>query len=266
MDLLKITGFSGLIKDYRLQKNISQLEVAFAMGWSEPSRLSRIEQGKVSNPSREFLEKLMIIMKLEEEEKNDLLLIGNYLPSSDEINSVKKIYQPFINNWPYPVVVLDFSWRIIDINIVHIKIYRVPKNLLEQIKKHQINLLEIVFDEDYMLNKEIKNKELVDWHIVLENMLIQFISSQKTRTKEDWYISLIKKMMSNKLFRELWQKAQLFKEVGIVRNFGLKKLLHPDDNNKRLEFTFFIEPLMIDPRFQIELHVPANKETFDYFK
>lgn len=40
----------GLLKDYRLQKNLSQLEIAFAMGWKEPSRLSRIEQGKIGNP------------------------------------------------------------------------------------------------------------------------------------------------------------------------------------------------------------------------
>jgi len=29
----------GLIKDYRLQKNISQIEIAFVLGWREPSRL-----------------------------------------------------------------------------------------------------------------------------------------------------------------------------------------------------------------------------------
>ena len=73
----------GYIKDLRLQKNISQLEIAFALGWKEPSRLSRIEQGKVGNPPRELIDKLIDAMTLSEEEKNQLLVIGNYLPTAD---------------------------------------------------------------------------------------------------------------------------------------------------------------------------------------
>jgi transcriptional regulator with XRE-family HTH domain len=255
----------GLIKDYRLQKNISQLEIAFAFGWSEPSRLSRIEQGKVNNPSREFLNKLISIMKLEEEEKNDLLLAGNYIPDLEEINKIKKISDPLINNWPYPAAVNDFTWRIISTNAIHNKIYRVSDGFLQKSKNYQINMLEILFDENYVLNKYLKGKELSEWHDFLIQMLTQFIYIQRSRTKDNWYISLIRKMMNNNLFKELWQKAQFTKKIGVIKDFGYKRLIHPNDNSKILEFYFFLESLMKDPRFQIELHVPANKETFDFF-
>jgi transcriptional regulator with XRE-family HTH domain len=256
----------GLIKDYRLQKNISQLEIAFAMGWSEPSRLSRIEQGKVNNPPREFLDKIIKIMKLEEKEKNELLLAGNYLPTIEDINIAKKAYNPFIKNWLYPASICDFSWRIIDTNDIHNTIYCFTNSQLQKIKNYQVNILEILFDENYILNKYLKNKESDEWHIFLIYMLSQFKLIQKSRMKDLWYVSLLKKMMNNDLFKNSWQKAQFIPNSGIMKDFGLKKLINPDYKSKRLEFFFFLEPLIIDPRFQIELHIPANKETFDYFK
>src|SRR3989344_2012364 len=103
----------GLLKDYRLQYNISQLEVALAMGWKETSRLSRIEQGKIFKPTRELLERIMDAMRLKEEEKNQLLYIGNYLPTRKEIEKIQKIALSIIEKVPYPVTVFDFSWRII---------------------------------------------------------------------------------------------------------------------------------------------------------
>ena len=60
----------GLIKDYRLQKGISQLDIAFSLGWKETSRLSRIEQGRTEKPDRELLDKIIRALNLEEEEKN----------------------------------------------------------------------------------------------------------------------------------------------------------------------------------------------------
>src|SRR3990167_7521054 len=99
----------GYIKDYRLQKNISQLEIAFALGWKEPSRLSRIEQGRVGNPERKMMDRIIAALKLSEEEKNDLLFAGNYLPTNEEIREIRKKIDSTIEKWLYPVIVYDFS-------------------------------------------------------------------------------------------------------------------------------------------------------------
>ena len=48
--------------------------------------------------------------------------------------------------------------------------------------------------------------------------------------------------------------------------FGNKKVVNPKDHFKRLEFNVFLEPMMHDPRFYIDMQVPNNKETFEYFK
>ena len=241
----------GLIKDYRLQKNISQMEIAFAFGWSEPSRLSRIEQGKVANPSREFIDRLITVMKLEEDEKNQLLLTGNYLPNDNEIAKVISEVMLFLRQWPYPAVVFDFSWRIIEENDIFKKVF-----YLEE-KRSCKYILENLFDSNFPQNKYLKGEEREQWHKYLVKLIAQYQYIQKTRTKEKWYIKHIKRMMNNDLFKELWQKAQLTKEMDIVGNFGRKSIITPGDK-QRTNYYFFVLPILKDPRFQIELFMPSK--------
>ena len=73
-------------------------------------------------------------------------------------------------------------------------------------------------------------------------------------------------MMTNQLFKTLWQKIQFEKNSSVIQNFGNKKVVNPKDHFKRLEFNVFLEPMMHDPRFYIDMQVPNNKETFEYFK
>ena len=78
-------SFGGLLKDFRIRKDLSQRDVAYAMGWSEPSRLSRIEQGKTKKPTRENVHQLFEAMRLSKIERNKLLLAGGYLPTEEEL-------------------------------------------------------------------------------------------------------------------------------------------------------------------------------------
>src|SRR5258708_30374415 len=115
----------GLIKDYRTQKGISQLDISFALGWKEPSRLSRIEQGKTEKPPRELIDKIIHAIGLEEEEKNILLLTGGYLPTDEEIEKIKQETHNVLEEWLYPATLSDFSWRAITSNHHHTNIYNI---------------------------------------------------------------------------------------------------------------------------------------------
>ncbi len=256
----------GLIKDYRLQKNISQMEVAFSLGWNETSRLSRIEQGRVKNPSREMIDLLCQAIKLDEEEKNRLLLAGNYLPTNNEVQEARKVWGIIIHKWQYPAIIYDFSWRVIDMNKKALDVYIIPEKFVQRAKSEYLNRLEIIFDPDFMQNKYLKGTDLEIWHSFLTKLLFQFQYLQKSRTKEDWFINLIKRMMNNDLFKTIWQRVQFSQDDSIIQNYGRKKLVHPKDHTKRLDLHIFLEPLMKDPRFYMDLQLPANKETFEYFQ
>jgi transcriptional regulator with XRE-family HTH domain len=256
----------GLIKDYRLQKNISQLEIAFALGWKEPSRLSRIEQGRVEKPKRELVEKIMDIMHLKIEERNYLLYIGNYVPTDEDIKTMIKKVEHKIQQWPYPAEILDFTWRVVYDNENSRKIYNVKKlfgRITEEVKP---NVLEILFHPKLMQDFNLKEEELHYWKEYLSQIITHFNYSQRLRTKEKFYINLIQKLMANKLFVELWQKAQTMEINDIATNYGIKRFINPKKKNSSLNFRFFVVPMYKDPRFDIEFHVPADKETAEFFE
>ena len=254
----------GLIKDYRLQKNISQLEVVFALGWKEPSRLSRIEQGRVGNPSREFIDKLITVLKLSEEEKNELLYTGNYLPTEEEISKIREKVDPLIRKWPYPIIVYDFSWRVVHINKISSYIYQFDQIMGEKISESLPNILEVIFHPN---NHYLKGMKLTQLHNFLMTIILQFKSIQRTRTKGTWYINLIRKMMNDDLFRRLWKESdKVQEEEKPIDIYERLSVIHNGNAIEPLNFHFFSLPLLKDRRFYIEYYIPADMETMRYFK
>lgn len=255
----------GLLKDYRLQKNLSQLEIAFNMGWKEPSRLSRIEQGKINKPARELLDKLIEIMKLKEEEKNNLLYAGNYLPTEEEIEKIRLETDPLIKNWKYPAYVIDFSWRLLHWNEVTASVYLMNKKIEKDFLRNSPRLIEIVFNSNFFQNQSLKGEELKKWHEFLLHKLILFKSAQKSRTKEKWYLKFIRKMMDNDLFRKLWPQVEMPLRSKLLSSYERKTLVDVKNRQRRLEFHIFKDPLLQDPRFEVDYHLPADLDTFKYF-
>ena len=62
-------SLGGLLKDYRTQKNITQNEVAFSLGWKDIVRLSNIELG-IEKPTRTLIDEICKALDLKEQEKN----------------------------------------------------------------------------------------------------------------------------------------------------------------------------------------------------
>jgi len=259
-------SLGGLLKDYRLQKNLSQLEIAFALGWKDTSRLSRIEQGRVGSPSRKLIDRLVNAMELKDEKKNDLLLVGGYLPTESEIKKIRQETNDIIVEWPYSAVIYDFSWRIIHHNKAAIQLYRI-NDVVEKfiIDKHP-NLLEIVFDPNFTQNANLKGEEINKWHKFLLTFVLRYRYAQRTRTKEKWYTELIQRLMNNELFRTIWLKTQKTQPLSVY-NFGaVTPIINPKDTNKRLSIYFSMVPLLKDPRFELDFDTPADVATFRYFK
>lgn len=256
----------GLLKDYRLQKNITQAEVAFALGWKESSRLSRIEQGKVKKPPRNLLKKIFNIMKLSDEEKNSLFLVGGYPPTRKEILHIRRRIDSFIQKQPHPVMVSDFSARVVSFNKLYTEVFQLSKERQRWIKENRPWIFEIEYDPKLAQNEKLKGKYKKEWREALLQWLIQFIHVEKGRTKEKWYVEMVKKMMNNSLFRETWDKAQLAKPGAELTYFyNLFPVVHPEDSKKVLYFKSFNISSIIDPRIDIEFQVPANIETYKYF-
>lgn len=256
----------GLIKDYRLQKGISQLDISFALGWKEPSRLSRIEQGRMEKPSREMLDKIIEALGLSEEEQNMLLLTGGYLPTEPEILKIKETMAKTLEEWKYPAGIIDFSWRLIDGNNQIAELFNIPSHINKEIYKSNLRVLDLLFSE---LSKTNHMDRSLDGEFMsfLRNIITEFKYEHRHRTKEKWYIDHIKKLMDNELFRQLWMETGMKRDENtILGKYSLKHFVNPKDTSKLLNFYIFIVPVLRDPRFEVELHVPMDIETFNYYQ
>lgn len=248
----------GLIKNFRLQKNLSQLEVSFALGWKEPSRLSRIEQGVNRNPPRLLINDIIEAMKLSEEEKNEVLIAGNYLPSEKEITSAQKKAHRLLKEWPFPAYVMDYSWRVIYMNQKMYELYEIPAKIQEAIENTQPNLIDLLFQSKFSIS-QLQQEDF------LLKVLIEFQYEQKERTKETWYKDLIRRNMRNEMFKDLWVKSQ---KTRLEYNFTTPILQNVSKmkEKRRKHLNFYIFPIKIseDPRFHIISLSPANSQTFKY--
>lgn len=256
----------GLIKDYRLQKNLSQLEIAFALGWKEPSRLSRIEQGRVGNPKRKLLDRLMEAMRLSEEEKNRLMLVGNYVPMTIEISRAVKKVSPIVSKWHYPVVMYDYLWRIVDENTHAAKLYQAEKVLGKSSAREYPHVLELMFHPDFAQNKLRKDSDLEEWKKGLMHLLIHFRHAHSMRTKERWYMELVARMMNTPLFRQLWNESQDIVLTDVLVQYSARTLILPSDPKHSLHFNIFYVPVREDPRFTLEFHTPSDASTMKAFE
>ncbi len=256
----------GLIKDYRLQKGISQLEIAFALGWKETSRLSRIEQGVTEKPSRETIDKIISTLILKDEEKNSVLLAGGYLPTEIEIEQIRNETQNFLINWKYPAILMDFSWRVIDQNPHNVHLYQQKRSMVDYIYKNHTRILEVVFNPEIM-KLYVKDKQFAkQWYHLFYIAILTFKYDQRYHTKERWYIDHIKRLMTIDEFRNIWKETENKDAYnGIVGNTGIKIISCPEDARQNLAFNFFIMPILKDTRFQTELFVPADSFTASYY-
>jgi len=90
---------------------------------------------------------------------------------------------------------------------------------------------------------------------------------QRSNSRERWYQDLIKKMMDNSLFKEIWENAQ--KRMSHNLNFTnfVEKTIYFETQKDviELQLNFFTVPVFRNPRYFVEFFVPSNKTAFDFF-
>lgn len=249
----------GAIKDFRLKKRLSQLEVSLRIGWKDTSRLSKIEQGRAGKPNRETIEKVIKALELNEQEKGLFLFVGGYLPTDEEIKKVIKLAKERIDTWPYPSYLLDFSWRVLHLNQQTLDVFKLPSALRNISFKKAPNLLEFPFSPKEVLPVEIKKgdeKQSIQPFQIAQ--VAQFKVEQNGRDNEKWYKDLIRKLMQNDQFRQVWPKVNLEKYHKKLLDYEYKVVTWPDKKNTTFKFHIFTSRLISDQRFQVVLYLPAE--------
>lgn len=258
----------GLIKDYRIKKRLSQMEVSLRIGWKDTTRLSKIEQGRVGKPTRETIDKVIKALDLTDQEKGEFLFVGGYLPNDEEIKKAIKETKGKIDNWSYPAYLMDLSFRWLYTNIYTLKTVGFPDKFKKVVERDKPNFLEFPFLPKEQLTVEILKGENVD---TLKSFQVAQIAAFKTENlhyqNESWYKNLVKHLMKYEDFRELWPKISLKDYHKKLFDYEYKRMIGEYDGKKQsLDFHLQTAKLITEPRFQVVLYYPVNKKTEKFFR
>lgn len=249
----------GLIKDYRLKKRLSQQEVSLRIGWSDSTRLSKIEQGRVGKPTIETIEKIINALDLTEQEKGEFLFTGGYLPTEKEIKKFVKENKERLDKWKYPAYLIDFSWRCLYMNTKTADAFGFSEKLLKSIPKLKPNLLEFVIAPKEVMPVEIfkgdDEESLQPFNIA---QIAQFKVEQIGRENDSWYKKLIEKLAGNENFRKIWNEATVEIYHKKLLDYEYKVIKWPNSKKPIQKYNLFTTRLISDPRFQIVLYYPAD--------
>lgn len=253
----------GLIKDYRLKKRLSQQEVSLRIGWSDSTRLSKIEQGRVGKPTIVTIEKIINALDLTEQEKGEFLFTGGYLPTEAEIKKAIKETKDKIDNWSYPAYLMDFSWRWLYANEKTLEVCSLPLEMRDKLLKIKPNFLEFPFLPSDQLQVKIMKGESVNYLKSFDIAQITAFKYENLAFKdESWYKKLVQSLTKYPRFRELWPKVDLSQYHKKLFDYEYKRFEGIYNGKKQIfDYHVFTARLINDPRFQVVLYFPANSGT-----
>lgn len=150
--------FPGLLRYWRGRRGYSQLALSLAAGVSQ-RHISFLESGR-ARPSREMVLALADRLAVPLRQRNRLLLASGFAPAYSEhalaappLHMVRQAIALILSKQePYPAVVLDRFWNLVDANVAYRRMFgtllagRQPVSLDEDGRR--INLMLTVFDPD----------------------------------------------------------------------------------------------------------------------
>jgi transcriptional regulator with XRE-family HTH domain len=241
----------GLIKDYRIKKRLSQLEVSLKIGWKDSTRLSKIEQGRAGKPTRKTVDKIIEALELTDQEEGDFLLVGNYLPTDKEIDRAIKVVREKILNWPYPAYLLDFTWHMWLVNRPTIDVFGFPQDLLKTIRKANLNTLGTAtrnWDMEILKGDDKKNLRSF-----AQTLIAQFKAEHLGAENEKWYKQLIDKLAKDSSFSKLWNSIGAKDYHKKLYEYEYKSIKRQD--GKTINYHIFDSKLVFDRRFDVILYL-----------
>jgi transcriptional regulator with XRE-family HTH domain len=245
-----------LLRHWRARRAKSQLALAHAAGVS-PRHLSFVESGR-SSPSREFLLTLADALDVPLRERNLLLGAAGFAPmfpesalSTEEMGQVRSALARLLEHQePYPAVVLDRQWNIVQTNRSAPKLFGLFIDLEAQPKPR--NLLRTMFDAKGM------RPFIANWDVV-SRMLVQRVFREAVGGVPD--------ARTISLLHELAANPAASVDLGSASAFALP--FHPVRFSKGdLDLSFFSmittvgAPIDVTAQeLRIEAFFPADRET-----
>jgi transcriptional regulator with XRE-family HTH domain len=249
-----LATIGGVIKDYRIKKRISQLELSLRIGWTDSTRLSKIEQGRAGTPSRETIDKIIAALELTKSEKGEFLHIGGYVPTRDEIKNVLDTFKHKIDRWPYAAEIIDFSWRVLYSNDSAKELYNLPKMPSKKKVGNYTHLFDTLFIDS---GKEIfKGDDESSLQPRVQELISQFKAENLGWENHKWYKDIILKYSRDKRFLDIWNDIRVEDYKRRFLEYEYMLIKYPNGKEKR--YHIIVSELLFDKRFIFIFYLPVR--------
>jgi len=222
--------------------------------------LQRVEAGKVQQPERDTLERILAALGARYTERRDILELFDYvvdtpLPTQDEMEWARKVYQHEIHDAVFPAYLLDCAHRLLSWNSVVPKLFKMDASTSRPGIGQGVSMLRVIFDPAYQVSSWIVNPEdFFPAQIRALRYEMQWFRD------EPWYRALIAEMLQYSLFARYWQEAESGPTYHVAgRPLVLFQLDLPGTG--LLQFRLISEPFAQDRRFRVLYYLPAESQT-----
>ncbi len=240
--------------DGRTQLEI-ELDANLGIGY-----LQRVEAGKVQQPERDTLERILAALGARYTERRDILELFGYvvdtpLPTPEEIQDAVEAYHTEINRAVFPAYLLDCAHRLLSWNPAIPKLFHMGTSTGRFAVAQGVSMLRVIFDPAYQVSPRIVNPEdFFPAQIRALRYEMQWFRD------EAWYGALITEMLQYPLFEHYWREAEHGPSYQVAgRPLVLFQLDAPETG--LLQFRLISEPFAQDRRFRILYYLPAEPQT-----
>lgn len=220
--------------------------------------IQRIESGKVRQPERPTLERILAALAASYSERRDILALFGYaspipLPNDQEWAWAQAQSAQELRNAQFPAYLLDCGNRLVGWNRLSELVFPCLKHYRSSSSTEALSIMELWFEPHYGVRDRLANAESFFPH-----MLRAFQHELKLLGREAWCRDMIEGFLRDLPgFSEQWQRAKQIHTASAARALVPVQLrLAPYG---LLSFRVASEPFTYDSRFRLVYLLPANQ-------
>ena len=247
MSILQTPGGKRLraLREYHRTTQLEvELEASLGIGY-----LQRLELGKVQQPERDTLERILLALDAQYTERREILELFGYIvdapiPDKAEIEWAISVCRTELDHAVFPTYLLDCAHRLLYWN-------RLVPQLFDT--GYAVSMLHMVFDPRYGMTPRIKNAD------IFFPAQIRALRYEMQRFHDEaWYGALLDDMLACAEFDRHWHQEQ--QETVHIPARPLTPLELEADGTI-LRFRLISEPFVQDHRFRVLFYLPADTNT-----
>ena len=218
--------------------------------------LQRVESGKVQQPERATLERILAALGARYTERAQVLepfgyLVDAPLPTEAEIDWAIATSQPEIDAAVFPAYLLDCAHRLLAWNALVPIVFHLDRRALAA----RPSLLRVIFDPAYPMAGWIANPD-----VFLPAQIRALRYEMHWFQDEPWYGTLLEEMSGVPRFAHYWRQAAPGAGHPIAgRPLALLQLALPGPG--LLQFRLIAESFAEDRRFRVMYYLPGDAKT-----